>query len=238
MPIAPAVRGVDLVSDSTMRTRSAKRMLLDAAEDPSSELRRRVRDGLISLGGRLVDEDTLRGKVDTWVGDALRAVRCVRCGGPGVVGGEAVCVGAKCDVDLARCAATDSASGRVVSSQRWLAGKGFALVDPTTRARDGWLAAVSRWSTCSAGAAASARCRRGEDGFVVPCQVTRPDREGLRRAETEMAAGRLVFVMSRAWRSPLGIRRARLAAHGGQRSVVGDSCVVWLLAAWRVGWWC
>jgi len=49
---------------------TAKRMLLDAAEDPSSELRRRVRDGLISLGGRLVDEDALRGKVDTWVGDA------------------------------------------------------------------------------------------------------------------------------------------------------------------------
>jgi len=49
---------------------TAKRMLLDAAEDPSSELRRRVRDGLISLGGRLVEEDGLRGKVDTWVEDA------------------------------------------------------------------------------------------------------------------------------------------------------------------------
>jgi uncharacterized membrane-anchored protein YjiN (DUF445 family) len=49
---------------------TAKRMLLDAAEDPSSELRRRVRDGLISLGGRLVEEDPLRGKVDTWVEDA------------------------------------------------------------------------------------------------------------------------------------------------------------------------
>jgi uncharacterized membrane-anchored protein YjiN (DUF445 family) len=49
---------------------TAKRMLLDAAEDPSSELRRRVRDGLVSLGGRLVDEDALRGKVDTWVEDA------------------------------------------------------------------------------------------------------------------------------------------------------------------------
>jgi uncharacterized membrane-anchored protein YjiN (DUF445 family) len=49
---------------------TAKRMLLDAAEDPSSELRRRVRDGLISLGGRLVEEDALRGKVDTWVEDA------------------------------------------------------------------------------------------------------------------------------------------------------------------------
>jgi uncharacterized membrane-anchored protein YjiN (DUF445 family) len=49
---------------------TAKRMLLDAAEDPSSELRRRVRDGLAALGGRLVTEDALRGKVDTWVEDA------------------------------------------------------------------------------------------------------------------------------------------------------------------------
>jgi hypothetical protein len=161
MPIAPAARGVDLASDSMMRARSAKRMLLDAAEDPSSELRRRVRDGLISLGGRLVDEDTLRGKVDTWVGDALRVVRCVRCGGPGVVGGEAVCVGAKCDADLARCAATDSASGHVASSQRWLAGNGFALVDPTTPSQE-WLAGNSfALVHPTAGTAASARCRRG-----------------------------------------------------------------------------
>ncbi|HEY0806279.1 MAG TPA: DUF445 domain-containing protein [Pseudonocardiaceae bacterium] len=49
---------------------TAKRMLLDAAEDPSSELRRRVRDGLVSLGGRLVTEDSLSEKVDTWVEDA------------------------------------------------------------------------------------------------------------------------------------------------------------------------
>ena len=49
---------------------TAKRMLLDAAEDPSSELRRRVRDGLVSLGGRLVTEDSLSEKVDTWVQDA------------------------------------------------------------------------------------------------------------------------------------------------------------------------
>ncbi len=46
---------------------TAKRMLLDAAEDPSSELRRRVRDGLISLGTRLVEDETLREKVDGWV---------------------------------------------------------------------------------------------------------------------------------------------------------------------------
>jgi uncharacterized membrane-anchored protein YjiN (DUF445 family) len=49
---------------------TAKRMLLDAAEDPSSELRRRVRDGLVSLGGRLTTEDALRDKVDSWVEDA------------------------------------------------------------------------------------------------------------------------------------------------------------------------
>jgi uncharacterized membrane-anchored protein YjiN (DUF445 family) len=48
---------------------TAKEMLLNAAEDPSSELRRRVRLGLVSLGERLVsaDDDTLRSKVDNWV---------------------------------------------------------------------------------------------------------------------------------------------------------------------------
>jgi uncharacterized membrane-anchored protein YjiN (DUF445 family) len=46
---------------------TAKRMLLDAAEDPSSELRKRVTNGLISLGKRLVEDDTLREKVDSWV---------------------------------------------------------------------------------------------------------------------------------------------------------------------------
>jgi uncharacterized membrane-anchored protein YjiN (DUF445 family) len=55
---------------------TAKRMLLDAAEDPSSELRKRVRDGLVTLGKRLVDEDAMSGKVDTWVVDA--AVYVVR----------------------------------------------------------------------------------------------------------------------------------------------------------------
>jgi len=49
---------------------TAKRMLLDAAEDPSSELRTRVRTGLVTLGKRLVDEDPLRDKVNTWVEDA------------------------------------------------------------------------------------------------------------------------------------------------------------------------
>jgi uncharacterized membrane-anchored protein YjiN (DUF445 family) len=46
---------------------NVKRLLLDAAEDPSSELRKRVREGLLSLGKRLTGEDTLREKVDGWV---------------------------------------------------------------------------------------------------------------------------------------------------------------------------
>ncbi|EME60277.1 DUF445 domain-containing protein [Amycolatopsis decaplanina] len=46
---------------------TAKEMLLNAAEDPSSELRRRVRTGLETLGGRLVSDDHIRSKVDTWV---------------------------------------------------------------------------------------------------------------------------------------------------------------------------
>ncbi|HET9141891.1 DUF445 domain-containing protein [Actinophytocola sp.] len=53
---------------------TAKRMLLDAADDPSSELRTRVRDGLISLGARLVEDDALRGKVDGWVEGAAAYV--------------------------------------------------------------------------------------------------------------------------------------------------------------------
>lgn len=52
---------------STWRT--AKRMLLDAAGDPSSELRRRIRDGLIVFGKRLVDDEAMRDKVDGWVQD-------------------------------------------------------------------------------------------------------------------------------------------------------------------------
>jgi uncharacterized membrane-anchored protein YjiN (DUF445 family) len=46
---------------------TAKRMLLEAAQDPSSELRQRVRAGLLSLGKRLIDDDVLREKVDTWL---------------------------------------------------------------------------------------------------------------------------------------------------------------------------
>ncbi|MGH3992452.1 MAG: DUF445 domain-containing protein, partial [Pseudonocardiaceae bacterium] len=46
---------------------TAKKMLLDAAEDPSSELRLRVRDGLCSLGDRLVRDAELQSKVDSWL---------------------------------------------------------------------------------------------------------------------------------------------------------------------------
>src|SRR5699024_4015043 len=46
---------------------TAKQMLLAAAEDPSSELRKRVHLGLINLGVRLIDDDALRQKVDGWV---------------------------------------------------------------------------------------------------------------------------------------------------------------------------
>ncbi len=46
---------------------TAKKLLLSAAEDPSSELRRRVRDGLVALGGRLSEDAELRSKVDNWL---------------------------------------------------------------------------------------------------------------------------------------------------------------------------
>jgi uncharacterized membrane-anchored protein YjiN (DUF445 family) len=53
---------------------AAKAMLLDAAEDPSSELRKRVREGLLSLGTRLTDDDAMREKVDSWVEGAAAYV--------------------------------------------------------------------------------------------------------------------------------------------------------------------
>ena len=65
----PAVQNV---IGSTWST--AKRLLLDAAEDPSSELRKRVREGLITLGTRLADDDALREKVDSWVEGAAAYV--------------------------------------------------------------------------------------------------------------------------------------------------------------------
>ena len=53
---------------------TAKAMLLDAAEDPSSELRRRVTDGVTRFGRRLVTEETLRGKVDGWIVTAASSI--------------------------------------------------------------------------------------------------------------------------------------------------------------------
>nr|WP_132427883.1 DUF445 domain-containing protein [Pseudonocardia endophytica] len=46
-----------------------KGMVLDAAEDPSNELRLRVRDALVGLGRRLETDAELRGKIDGWVAD-------------------------------------------------------------------------------------------------------------------------------------------------------------------------
>nr|WP_216210800.1 DUF445 family protein [Amycolatopsis aidingensis] len=53
---------------------TAKDLLLTAAEDPSSELRTRVRAGLRVLGERLGGQDSLGSKVDRWVEDAAAHV--------------------------------------------------------------------------------------------------------------------------------------------------------------------
>jgi uncharacterized membrane-anchored protein YjiN (DUF445 family) len=45
-------------------------MLIDAAEDPSSELRRRVTQGLVTLGTNLTTDEELRAKVDGWLEQA------------------------------------------------------------------------------------------------------------------------------------------------------------------------
>lgn len=60
------------VIDSAWST--AKEMLLAAAEDPSSELRRRVCAGLASFGRRLQDDPALAQKVDGWVEGAATYV--------------------------------------------------------------------------------------------------------------------------------------------------------------------
>jgi len=49
---------------------TVKGIILDAAADPSSALRLRVRDGLLSFGSRLATDDELRGKIDGWLADA------------------------------------------------------------------------------------------------------------------------------------------------------------------------
>ncbi|WP_345411994.1 DUF445 domain-containing protein [Pseudonocardia xishanensis] len=48
----------------------AKGMILDAAADPSSELRGRVRDGLMALGARMAEDVELRSRLDGWLADA------------------------------------------------------------------------------------------------------------------------------------------------------------------------
>jgi uncharacterized membrane-anchored protein YjiN (DUF445 family) len=53
---------------------TVKALILDAAADPSSALRTRVRDALVSFGQRLVDDVELRDKVDGWLGDAAAYV--------------------------------------------------------------------------------------------------------------------------------------------------------------------
>jgi uncharacterized membrane-anchored protein YjiN (DUF445 family) len=47
-----------------------KGLILDAAADPSSALRVRVRAGLLALGARLAGDEALRAKVDGWLADA------------------------------------------------------------------------------------------------------------------------------------------------------------------------
>ncbi len=49
---------------------TVKRLILDAAADPSSALRMRVRDGLLSFGARLSADPELRTKLDGWLADA------------------------------------------------------------------------------------------------------------------------------------------------------------------------
>jgi uncharacterized membrane-anchored protein YjiN (DUF445 family) len=53
---------------------TARRLILDAAEDPSSELRVQVQRWIISWGTKLDDDDALRSKVDGWLEAALRHV--------------------------------------------------------------------------------------------------------------------------------------------------------------------
>ncbi|RLV09122.1 DUF445 domain-containing protein [Streptomyces griseocarneus] len=49
---------------------AVRAMVVAAAEDERSELRLRVRAGLVSLGTRLTGDDRMRAKMDTWLEDA------------------------------------------------------------------------------------------------------------------------------------------------------------------------
>jgi uncharacterized membrane-anchored protein YjiN (DUF445 family) len=53
---------------------TGKAMILDAAEDPSSELRQRVTDGVSRFGERMVLDESVREKVDSWIVDAAAYV--------------------------------------------------------------------------------------------------------------------------------------------------------------------
>ncbi|WP_200263252.1 DUF445 domain-containing protein [Streptomyces sp. HSG2] len=65
------VLGRDEVQDLIASVWTAVRStVVSAAEDERSELRLRVRASLLALGGRLVADDRIRGKVDTWLENA------------------------------------------------------------------------------------------------------------------------------------------------------------------------
>jgi uncharacterized membrane-anchored protein YjiN (DUF445 family) len=53
---------------------TVKGLILDAAADPSSALRTRVRDGLVALGTRLTTDPDLRAKVEGWLAEAAAYV--------------------------------------------------------------------------------------------------------------------------------------------------------------------
>ncbi|WP_062010444.1 DUF445 domain-containing protein [Streptomyces hygroscopicus] len=57
----------DLIASTWASVRS---MIVAAAEDERSELRLRARAAILSLGGRMVTDQRLRGKVDGWLEDA------------------------------------------------------------------------------------------------------------------------------------------------------------------------
>ncbi|WP_246192635.1 DUF445 domain-containing protein [Kitasatospora atroaurantiaca] len=61
----------DLIASSWAAVRS---LVLDAAEDEDSELRRRIRDGLRSFGRRLATDERLQAKTDGWLQDAAQYV--------------------------------------------------------------------------------------------------------------------------------------------------------------------
>ena len=50
---------------------TARAVLVEATEDPDSDLRQRARAGLLSFGNRLATDVTLQGKVDGYVVDAV-----------------------------------------------------------------------------------------------------------------------------------------------------------------------